>query len=100
MSILESERRRSQRAQRKHRKQQRRAKRTAPQPQSPLVGFENDDNRVLSFAQWCALNGFSPRTGRKILAGGCGPPVVQLSSRRIGITLAANKLWQEARTRG
>jgi hypothetical protein len=101
MSLLETEHRRLQRARRKSKKRQRRkARRPAPavRPFS-LAGFENDDNRVLSFRQWCILNGISARTGRRILASGNGPTVTQLSDRRIGITIRANREWQEARER-
>jgi hypothetical protein len=55
--------------------------------------------RVLTFAQWCALNGISPATGRRLIKTGRGPPLVQLSDRRFGITIAANAAWQAARTR-
>jgi hypothetical protein len=101
MSILEVEHRRPHRARRKSQKRQRRkARRPAPAARSfSLAGFENDDNRVLSFRQWCALNGVSARTGRRILASGAGPVVTQLSARRIGITIRANREWQAARER-
>jgi hypothetical protein len=59
----------------------------------------SDDHRVLSFRQWCELNGFSPATGRRIIAAGIGPIVTQLSARRIGITVANNCVWQESRAR-
>jgi hypothetical protein len=39
-----------------------------------------DDHRVLSFRQWCELNGFSAATGRRIIAAGIGPIVTQLSA--------------------
>ena len=95
MTLLEIEHRRSQRARRRSKKRHRRK---ARRPFS-LAGFENDDNRVLSFRQWCILNGISARTGRRILASGNGPTVTQLSDRRIGITIRANREWQEARER-
>lgn len=60
----------------------------------------DEDHRVMSFAEWCGLNGFSTATGRRILNAGTGPTVIQLSDRRIGITPAANRAWQEARARG
>jgi hypothetical protein len=56
-------------------------------------------NRVLSFGQWCALNGFSKATGRRIVQRGEGPPVLQLSPRRIGIRESDNAAWQQARAR-
>jgi hypothetical protein len=61
---------------------------------------EADDHRVLSFRQWCELNGFSPATGRRIINAGVGPVITQLSERRIGITLANNAAWQASRARG
>lgn len=57
------------------------------------------DNRVLTFTEWCALNGISERTGRRIIAGGGGPSVIQLSPQRIGISTQANLEWQAKRTR-
>ena len=57
------------------------------------------DNRVLSFRQWCELNGFSEATGRQLLRMGNGPVTTQLSERRIGITVANNQAWQNSRAR-
>jgi hypothetical protein len=102
MTLLEEERRRSQRARRNHEKMQRRRKRRAKQrrpssldrPLSMLL-----DNQVLTFFEWCRLNRFSERTGRRILKSGRGPPVVQLSTQRIGITVGANRAWQQSRER-
>ena len=58
-----------------------------------------DDDRVLTFAEWCALNGIGKRTGRRILTSGSGPVVTQLSERRIGITVGNNRRWQGSRAR-
>jgi hypothetical protein len=58
-----------------------------------------DDDKVLTFAEWCALNGIGKRTGRRILTSACGPVVTQLSERRIGITIGNNRRWQESRAR-
>jgi len=55
------------------------------------------DDQVLTFAEWCALNGISPRTGRRILCGPDGPAIVWLSPRRFGIRVGANRQWQQAR---
>jgi hypothetical protein len=59
----------------------------------------NDDDQVLTFAQWCELNSFSPRTGRRILAGLYGPPpeVIRLTPHRFGIRRGANRKWQQKR---
>jgi hypothetical protein len=57
------------------------------------------DNRVMTIAQWCALNQFSPSTGDRILKSGKGPKVVHLSTRRRGIRVIDNRIWQEANAR-
>lgn len=60
-----------------------------------------DDRQILTFKEWCLLNRVSERNGRRILAGefGPGPVVTMLSARRIGISVAANRAWQESRAR-
>jgi hypothetical protein len=57
------------------------------------------DDQVLTFHEWCRLNGFSERTGRRVLGGPDGPIVTQLSSRRIGVTVRNNRRWQQWRER-
>jgi hypothetical protein len=59
----------------------------------------DDGDRVLSFRQWCELNGFSPATGRRLIAAGTGPIITQLSPRRIGITIRNNRAWHQMRSR-
>jgi hypothetical protein len=59
----------------------------------------DDDRRVLSFRQWCELNGLSPATGRRLIAAGTGPIITQLSPRRIGVTIGNNRRWQDSRAR-
>jgi len=54
---------------------------------------------VLTFAEWCELNSFSEPTGKRIIARGEGPPVLQLSLRRLGIRMSDNLAWQESRVR-
>jgi predicted DNA-binding transcriptional regulator AlpA len=56
-------------------------------------------DRVLTFAQWCDLNGFSKATGRRLIKAGEGPVVLQLSARRIGIRESDNAAWQAERVR-
>jgi hypothetical protein len=58
-----------------------------------------NDHQVLSFQQWIALNGISPRTARRILNTPGAPIVTRLSPRRIGITVANNRAWQASRER-
>ena len=59
-----------------------------------------DAHRIMSFRQWCELNGISLATGRRIINAGLGPVIIQLSARRIGISFAANAAWQASRARG
>lgn len=66
-------------------------------PRAPLsLSF---DDQVLTFRQWCQVNGFSERTGRRILAGDDGPVVTQLSPSRVGVTVANNRAWQASKAR-
>ena len=57
------------------------------------------DDRYLTFREWCQLNGIGERTGRRILDGPNPPAITQLSPRRIGITVRANREWQAQRAR-
>jgi hypothetical protein len=57
------------------------------------------DNAVMTFPEWCAVNSISPRTGRRLIAAGDGPPVVRLSPRRIGVTIASDRSWKASRER-
>ncbi|PDT57111.1 transcriptional regulator [Bradyrhizobium diazoefficiens] len=54
-------------------------------------------DRVLSFDDWCKLNGFSRSTGQRIVSAGKGPNFIKLSVRRIGVTVAENRRWQASR---
>ncbi|MGJ5120955.1 helix-turn-helix transcriptional regulator [Bradyrhizobium oligotrophicum] len=56
-----------------------------------------EDDRVMSFDDWCKLNGFSRSTGQRIIAAGHGPKFIQLSARRKGVSVAENRRWQAAR---
>jgi hypothetical protein len=58
-----------------------------------------DDDCVMPFSFWCAVNGISERTGRRILASDSGPVVTKLSARRFGISVGNNRRWQESRER-
>jgi hypothetical protein len=60
---------------------------------------ESHPDQVLTFAEWCRLNRLSGRTGRRLLQRPDGPEVTDLSPRRIGITIRANRAWQAGRTR-
>jgi hypothetical protein len=99
MSLLESEQRRSRRAQRKHRKQVARKGHKHPSALDAPLDMAND-NQCMTFREWCRLCRFSERTGRRIIKSGNGPVVTQLGEKRMGITVGANKRWQEARARG
>jgi hypothetical protein len=62
-----------------------------------LAQMRIDEDRVMSFKQWCLLNGFSERTGRRILDGRDGPTITRLSPRRIGVSVRNNRIWQQSR---
>jgi hypothetical protein len=68
-------------------------------PQRRAFDAARLDSQVLTFAEWCELNSFSLRTGRRILRSGNGPVVTQLSSKRIGITIANDRKWKLTRER-
>ncbi len=52
---------------------------------------------VLSFDEWCRLNGFSHSTGQRLIKAGKGPQFVRLSARRKGVTLDEHRRWLAAR---
>lgn len=56
-----------------------------------------EDDRVMSFDDWCNLNGFSRSTGQRLIAAGKGPKFIKLSERRKGVTVAENRSWQASR---
>ena len=85
MSLLEAEH--ALRARRIHQKQKRRKL------------AQMHPNQILTLFEWAQLNRISVRTARRIIAGGDGPVVTQLSSQRIGISVANNAAWQAARAR-
>src|SRR5262245_59476951 len=101
MSLREAELSRSHRAQRSKRKQLRRNQHKRQRRRSALDAALSvqHDSQVLTFFEWCQLNRFSERTGRRVLNSGSGPVVTQLSERRIGITVANNRAWQASKAR-
>jgi hypothetical protein len=56
-------------------------------------------HQVLTLFEWAQLNRISVRTARRIIASGNGPTITQLSTHRVGITIANNAAWQAARAR-
>jgi hypothetical protein len=56
-----------------------------------------EDDRALSFAEWCGCNGFSVSTGRRIMNSGRGPNFIRLAAQRFGVTVAENRRWRESR---
>jgi hypothetical protein len=87
----------SERAKRAHAKQQTRKKKKKKASDRLSLAGQLLDDQVLSFREWIALNNISWRTGRRVIEGQDGPAVVQLSPRRIGITVRANREWQQSR---
>jgi predicted DNA-binding transcriptional regulator AlpA len=68
----------------------------APQP----FPVELNDAQVLTVKQWSALAGISTRTAKRRFKAGDGPQLVQLSTNRVGVTVAAHKAWLERQARG
>jgi len=58
-----------------------------------------DDDAVLTFKEWCALNAISPRQGRRIIASGKGPLITMRSEKLIGITRRHDREWKASRVR-
>jgi hypothetical protein len=98
MTVREFERRRRQ-SDRDRDDRARQEQERARQRENFIKRFEANDNRVLTFLQWCTLNGFSAATGRRIIKSGKGPVITQLSERRIGITVGNNRKWQASLAR-
>ena len=59
----------------------------------------DDDDAVLTFKEWCGVTGHSERQGRRIIASGNGPTIIQISDRRIGISRKHHRLWLAQRAR-
>jgi hypothetical protein len=100
VTLREHEQARSRRAHKQHKRRRLRQhhnKHNALALDLPLTALSED--QVLTFLEWCRLNRISERGGRRILAEGDGPTVVQLSPRRIGVTVGANRRWQASRVR-
>jgi hypothetical protein len=66
-------------------------------PQQRVTEVQMEDDRVMTFDEWCRLNNFSRSTGQRIIAAGNGPSFIKLSERRKGVTVAENRRWQHAR---
>jgi predicted DNA-binding transcriptional regulator AlpA len=97
MTLRENEIAARRRIARKHKQpSQAEAERRRRQSEQDLAAHRD---RVLTFRQWCDVNGFSIATGRRIINAGNGPPVLRLSPRRIGIKESDNAAWQAARVR-
>ena len=91
MSLRETELSRSQRARRSPSKRtetkQQREERLATgraERRQLRQRLAEDDDAVLTFKEWCALNSVSERQGRRILASGSGPTVTKLTDKRVG----------------
>jgi predicted DNA-binding transcriptional regulator AlpA len=65
--------------------------------QLPRGSTQREPIRVYSFAKFCELSGFSPRTGRRLIESGGGPKITRLSDRRIGIREDHYREWLDKR---
>jgi hypothetical protein len=62
------------------------------------TNYDNPD-QILTWLQWLRLNTLSVSQGKRLLKDGKAPPLVQLSTHRVGVRVADNREWQEARLR-
>jgi hypothetical protein len=75
-------------------------KRRRKLPNEPLSRLLDD--QVLTLPEWRQINRLSERTARRILSDPNPkkrPKLVQLTQQRKGITVRANREWQESRSR-
>jgi hypothetical protein len=72
-------------------KERARRRREAQAPQPSIPGFE----KVLPFATWCKLKGFSTNTGKRLIRDG-KVKTVRLSPGRIGISESADREFMAA----
>jgi predicted DNA-binding transcriptional regulator AlpA len=54
-------------------------------------------DRVLSVAEFAALAGLSVPTLRRLIKANCGPRLIRLSPRRVGIRVSDGNGWLESR---
>ena len=66
----------------------------------PPVSIDRVPDRVLTLKQWAALNAMSLRTAARLIRAGDGPPIIQLTSRRVGVRESDAAKWQAERMRG
>jgi hypothetical protein len=61
-----------------------------------------NDDKVIPFLVWAReFSGVSVPTARRICQpGGSGPPLIRLSTRRLGVRLGDHRKWVEERTEG
>jgi hypothetical protein len=97
MSIESARTIRAHAKQQSHKTKKVRGKKLAPLPIPESLKLSDD--RCMTVLEWAAVCGISSRTARRILAGPDGPEIVWLSKRRIGITVKANREWQQSRAR-
>jgi predicted DNA-binding transcriptional regulator AlpA len=64
-----------------------------------LPKYEKASDSVRSLAEFAALANVSLATLRRLIAAGDGPPITQISPRRIGIRDSHGQAWLDARTR-
>jgi predicted DNA-binding transcriptional regulator AlpA len=58
---------------------------------------DTDPDAVLTFQEWCLLNGLSHDSGHRLRRSGEGPRFIRISERRVGVTRRENRRWQESR---
>jgi hypothetical protein len=61
--------------------------------------YPQEDLRVIPWRVWCRDKGISVDTGRRMRERGEAPRIIQISERRIGVTVADDREWTLERVR-
>jgi len=59
---------------------------------------QRDDMRVIRWKDWYESKGISKATAARLRKAGKGPKITQVGERALGVTVAADREWTEARS--
>jgi hypothetical protein len=61
--------------------------------------YTQENLKVIPWRVWCAQKGISVDTARRLRERGKAPRIIQISERRIGVTVADDREWTLERVR-
>jgi predicted DNA-binding transcriptional regulator AlpA len=61
---------------------------------------QRDDMRVIRWKDWYQSKGISKATAGRLRKKGLGPRITEVGVRAIGVTVADDRAWTEARSKG